>query len=186
MNFRNDFCAKCGNKTDSVIPEGDHAPRDVCTVCGHIHYVNPKLITGAIPIHEGKVLMCKRDIEPRRGYWTLPAGFMEMNETTAQGAARETFEESEAKLKNMHFYATVDLPHISQVYVFYRAELDGDYFTTTPESSEVKLYDLDQIPWDELAFPVVKWVLEKYIDDSRNNVFLPAHHIIDKPLKPKA
>lgn len=171
FDYSNPHCAQCGSKTEKQIPEGDHNERDVCTSCGFIHYVNPKLITGALPVHNDKILLCKRNIEPRKGCWTLPAGFMECNETTAEGAARETFEESEAKLKNITLYGVYDLPHISQVYMFFRAELDGDHIAPTPESSEVGLFDEADIPWHELAFPVVKSVLKSYFRDRAKGEF---------------
>jgi len=174
------YCQECGAPTHKVIPEGDHAKRDVCTACGFVHYQNPKIITGAIPMHGDKVLLCKRNIQPRLGYWTLPAGFMENAESTEQGAARETFEESEAKLKNMAMYTVIDIPHINQLYVFYRAELDGDHFCVTPESSAVQLFDEADIPWDEIAFPVVKTTLKRFFEERKaGGHFAIFHHTVN-------
>lgn len=174
------FCSVCGGATAEQMPEGDNRLRDVCAVCGHIHYINPKLITGALPVKGDKVLLCKRNIEPRKGLWTLPAGFMEMAETTAEGAARETVEESEAELTDKTFYALIDLPHISQVYVFYRATLVGDHFAPTPESTEVKLFAEEEIPWEELAFPVVKTVLKTFFRERVEGQFGQHHFVLQK------
>ena len=177
FNYGNKFCGLCGNATEKQIPEGDHVEREVCSDCGHIHYVNPKVIVGSIPVYDNKILMCKRNIEPRHGYWTLPAGFMETSETTEQGAARETREESEASLKNMELYALFDLPYISQVYVMYRAELASAHFAPTPESSEVRLFAENEILWDEIAFPIVSQLLLDYFEDRKTGVFKPKHHV---------
>lgn len=174
------FCGLCGGATAEVIPEGDNRLRDVCSDCGHIHYINPKLITGALPVKGESVLLCRRNIEPRKGFWTLPAGFMEMSETTAEGAARETVEESEALLTDKQFYALIDLPHISQVYVFYRAQLMGDHFAPTPESTEVALFTEEEIPWDELAFPVVKTVLMQFFEERVHGEFGRHHFVLGK------
>lgn len=189
IDYSNKFCAQCGGATHQIIPEGDHVKRDVCKKCEHIHYVNPKVIVGSLPVHGDKVLMCKRDIQPRLGYWTLPAGFMEANETTEQGAARETWEESEAKLKNMELYALFDLPYISQLYVMYRSELANDHFAPTNESSEVRLFSESEIPWDDIAFPIIVQVLRDYFNDRKTGVFKPQHHVwpqrpISAELKP--
>lgn len=172
------FCALCGAKTENRVPEDDHNPRDICSSCGHIHYVNPKLIAGAIPIKGDKVLLCRRNIEPRKGYWTLPAGYMEMSESSQEGAARETFEESEATLENMELYSIIDLPHISQVYMFYRADLVGDHYAPTPESTEVKLFDEKDIPWNELAFPVVTSTLKRYFEERQSGDFTMEHRVV--------
>lgn len=117
------FCTGCGSAVALKIPQGDDRERFVCTSCESIHYVNPRVIVGCLPVHEDKVLLCKRAIEPRYGYWTLPAGFMENGETTPQGAARETWEEARGKVNNLELYRIFDVPYISQVYMFYRCEL---------------------------------------------------------------
>ncbi len=156
------FCSECGATVSLTTPGDDNRARHVCDTCGMIHYSNPKNVTGAILFKGNKVLLCKRAIEPRYGLWTLPAGFMENEETVRQGAARETFEEARAKAKHLDLFALFSLPHISQVYMMYVGELDGNEYAAGPESLEVRLFEYDEIPWDNLAFPVVKYCLEKY------------------------
>jgi ADP-ribose pyrophosphatase YjhB (NUDIX family) len=159
------FCTSCGAGVSLRIPEGDDRQRFVCDACEAIHYINPRVIVGCVPVHEGKVLLCKRAIEPRRGFWTLPAGFMENGETTVQGAARETWEEARARVSDLELYRIFDVPHISQVYMFYRcAVVDGAY-GVGPESSDSGLYGEDAIPWDEIAFPVIRETLKEYFAD---------------------
>lgn len=137
----------------------------MCTSCELIHYTNPRVIVGCVPVYEGKVLLCKRAIEPRKNYWTLPAGFMENGETTPEGAARETWEEARAKVSNLQLYRLFDVPYISQVYMFYRCDIDDGAYGVGPESLESGLYTEAQIPWDEIAFPVVKETLREYFRD---------------------
>lgn len=161
------FCTGCGNTVELKIPNGDDRERFVCTSCEYIHYVNPRVIVGCLPVYEGKVLLCKRAIEPRLGYWTLPAGFMENGETTPQGAARETWEEARAKVSKLELYRIFDVPYISQVYMFYRCDLDDGEFGVGPESLETGLYAEDEIPWSEIAFPVVREALTEYFEDAR-------------------
>ncbi len=161
------FCTSCGDTVALIIPEGDDRERFVCTSCESIHYVNPRVIVGCLPVYQGKVLLCKRAIEPRHGYWTLPAGFMENGETTPQGAARETWEEARARVSRLELYRIIDVPYISQVYMFYRCELDDGEFGVGPESLESGLYSEDEIPWNDIAFPVVTQTLREYFDDVR-------------------
>ena len=161
------FCTSCGNAVALKIPQGDDRERFVCTGCETIHYVNPRVIVGCLPVHREKVLLCKRAIEPRLGYWTLPAGFMENGETTPQGAARETWEEARARVSNLELYRVFDVPYISQVYMFYRCEIDDGAYGVGPESLETDLYCEADIPWDDIAFPVVKETLREYFDDVR-------------------
>ncbi|MEH6590237.1 MAG: NUDIX hydrolase [Halioglobus sp.] len=161
------FCTSCGSSVSLRIPEGDDRERFICTSCELIHYINPRVIVGCVPHYEGKVLLCKRAIEPRKGYWTLPAGFMENGETTQQGAARETWEEAMARVSNLELYRVFDVPYISQVYMFYRCDLDDGVFGVGPESLESDLYDEADIPWDEIAFPVVRETLKEFFDDCR-------------------
>ena len=150
------FCAQCGSpKIEFRIPHDDDRERHVCADCGHIAYLNPKLIVGTIPVWEDKVLLCKRAIEPRYGTWTLPAGFMEENETLEEGAARETLEEAHARVTITELYVTLSLPQISQVYVMFRASLDDLDFSAGTESLEVKLFTEAEIPWDQLAFRTI-------------------------------
>jgi ADP-ribose pyrophosphatase YjhB (NUDIX family) len=159
------FCSHCGQPVTLRIPDGDTLPRHVCDACGTIHYQNPKIVTGCIPEWEDKLLLCRRAIEPRHGLWTLPAGFMENGETTAEGAARETLEEALARVEIDRLYALFNIPHINQVYLMFRARLLDLNFAPGPESLEVALFREDEIPWRELAFPVVKETLERYFRD---------------------
>lgn len=159
------FCSECGAKVSLKKPEGDNRSRYICDSCGLIHYSNPKNVAGAILYQGSKILLCKRAIEPRYGYWTLPAGFMENAETVKQGAARETFEEAQAKAKSLSLFGLFSLPHISQVYMMYVGELEGDTYASGPESLEVELFEPEDIPWDDLAFPVVKYCLQKYLKE---------------------
>jgi ADP-ribose pyrophosphatase YjhB (NUDIX family) len=165
------FCTSCGNSVALRVPEGDDRERFVCTSCDSIHYINPRVIVGCVPVYEGRVLLCKRAIEPRYGYWTLPAGFMENGETTPQGAARETWEEARARVSELELYRIFDVPYISQVYMFYRCELDRGEYGVGPESLESGLYTEDEIPWDEIAFPVVKETLREYFRDVEKGQF---------------
>ena len=159
------FCSECGHSVSLKIPELDTKQRFVCEPCGIIHYQNPRIITGCLPVYKGKVLLCRRAIEPRKGFWTLPAGFMENNETVLEGALRETWEEAEAKVVDAHLYRLFDLPAISQVYVFFRGTVSDGAFGVGVESTETQLFDEDSIPWDELAFPVVGETLRDYFND---------------------
>ena len=165
------FCSSCGSSVELKIPAGDDRQRFVCTSCELIHYTNPRVIVGCLPVYEGKVLLCKRAIEPRKNFWTLPAGFMENGETTLQGAARETWEEARAKVSNLQLYRIFDVPYISQVYMFYRCTIDDGAFGVGPESLESGLYEEDQIPWEEIAFPVVRESLREYFDDVKRQEF---------------
>jgi len=153
------------------IPEGDNIPRFVCVKCSTIHYQNPKIVTGCIPVWDNRILLCKRAIEPRYGLWTLPAGFMENNETTPQAAARETLEEANAKVDILGLYALFNIPHINQVYLMFRAALVSPDFAPGEESLDVKLFEEQEIPWNELAFPVVHQTLERFFKDRKTNNF---------------
>lgn len=165
------FCTSCGSAVALKIPEGDDRERFVCTSCQLIHYTNPRVIVGCVPVYEGRVLLCRRAIEPRRNYWTLPAGFMENGETTPQGAARETWEEARARVSNLELYRVFDVPYISQIYMFYRCELDDGVFGVGPESLETALYTEEEIPWDEIAFPVVHETLREFFADVEKGHF---------------
>lgn len=165
------FCSSCGETIVLLVPEGDDRERFVCSACEFIHYVNPRVIVGCVPIYQGKVLLCKRAIEPRKNYWTLPAGFMENGETTLAGAARETWEEARGKVSDMELYRIFDVPYISQVYMFYRCHLDDGAYGVGPESLETGLYSESEIPWNDIAFPVVKETLREYFDDTREGHF---------------
>ena len=163
------FCSECAHPVVLAIPEGDNRPRYVCPNCHTIHYQNPKLVVGSIPVWERdgrlQVLLCRRAIEPRYGYWTLPAGFMENAETTAQAAARETEEEAGANIELGNLFALLNVAHVHQVHLFYLATLLDLDFAPGIESLEVQLFTEDQIPWDELAFPTIRTTLELFFAD---------------------
>ncbi len=166
------FCSNCGSADINLkIPEGDNLPRFVCAACNEIFYSNPKIVAGCIAEWEDKILMCKRAIEPRYGKWTLPAGFMENDETMHAAAARETYEEAKAKVKNIKLFALYNLPHINQVYAMFRAELVGGKASPGEESLEVELMIEQEIPWEQIAFPVIKDSLELFFEDRKNNSF---------------
>ena len=165
------FCSNCGATLTLMVPEGDNRERSVCTDCDTIHYVNPRIVTGCLPVWQDRVMLCRRAIEPRRGYWTLPAGFLENGETIAAGAARETAEEANARVRDLELYTVFSLPHISQAYMFFRAELADLDFSSGMETLEVELFREEQIPWEELAFPVIKESLEFYFEDRKTGAF---------------
>ena len=150
-----------------TVPEGDTLERMVCPDCGFIAYENPKIVVGAVVVSGDSVLLCKRAIEPRRGYWTLPAGYLEVNESTTAGAVREAFEEARARIAIEGLLAVYDIPRISQVQVIYRARLAAPEFEPGPESLEVRLFAWEEIPWDDLAFPSVHWSLKHFRDWQR-------------------
>lgn len=166
------FCSECAHPVALLIPEGDNRPRYVCTQCGTIHYQNPKLVVGSLPVWEQdgelKVLLCKRAIEPRYGYWTLPAGFMENEETTAAAAIRETVEEAGANIELGPLFTMLNVAHVHQVHLFYLARLlDLDYAAGI-ESLEVELFSEREIPWADLAFPTIRTTLELFFEDRKN------------------
>lgn len=167
------FCSQCGSTIKIKVPPGDNRERHVCSNpdCEAIHYQNPRIITGCLPLYEKKVLLCKRAIEPRHGYWTLPAGFLENGETTIEGAIRESWEEAQVELNVEQLYTLFDLPHINQVYFFYKAQLKDLNFGPSEESLEVRLFDESEIPWDELAFSVVEETLKYYFADVKRGIF---------------
>ena len=165
------FCSHCGHPVESRIPAGDNRPRYVCTQCQTIHYQNPRIVAGTVPVWEGKILLCRRAIEPRYGYWTLPAGFMENSETTEEAAARETLEEAMAEVRLAGLYTMIHVPHIDQVHMFYLAYLTEPRFGAGEESLETDLFDLDRIPWDEISFPTVRRTLEHFVEDVQRNEF---------------
>lgn len=159
------FCSECGHSVVRRIPDDDHVERDVCPDCGTVHYVNPKVIVGCIPVWEDRVLMCKRDIEPRLGKWTFPAGFLELGETSAEGAARETREESRAQVEMGELFTVINVPHVSQIYLIHRGQMRSAEHGPTPESSETRLMREDEIPWDEIAFPTIWHSLKYFFED---------------------
>ena len=174
------FCSNCGNQVTHEIPDGDNRLRFVCNHCNTVHYQNPLVIVGVIPEYQQQILLCKRAIEPQKGRWTLPAGFLENDESTLDGALRECFEEANAKVIDPELYALYDIPYINQVYVFYRATLANNEFGPSSESTEVALFSEQDIPWNELAFPVVKAVLKQYLSDRENNNFAIIQDVITR------
>ena len=165
------YCSQCGSSLIQTIPEGDNMSRHVCEHCNMIHYQNPKIIAGTIPEWDNKILLCKRAIEPRHGLWTLPAGFMENSETTIQGALRESMEEANAELTRMTLFCVFSIPHISQVYMMYRGELINGQASPGSESLELDLFSEENIPWDEIAFPVITETLKLYFKDKATGKF---------------
>ncbi len=162
------YCSNCGTRVDLRVPEGDTLPRYVCSACSAIHYQNPKIVVGCIPEWEDRILLCRRAIEPRHGLWTLPAGFMENAETLVQGAARETLEEANARVEMGALYAIYSLPHINQVHVLFRAQLLDLDFKPGIESLDVRLFGEAEIPWDTLAFRVIREPLQRYFEERRD------------------
>lgn len=165
------FCSDCGARADLRTPPGDNRPRHVCGQCGAIHYLNPKVVVGALPEWEGLVLLCRRAIEPRRGYWTLPAGFLEQGETMEAGACREACEEANASLAIEALYTLFSIPHIDQIHAYFRARLLDRDFHPGEESLDVGLFRENEIPWRELAFPVVRKTLELWLDERKGDRF---------------
>jgi len=186
------FCSECAHPVSFIVPPDDNRPRFVCERCGTIHYQNPKMVIGSIPVWEQggetRVLLCKRAIEPRYGYWTLPAGFMENNETTSDAARRETMEEAGARVELHELFSFLNVPHVHQVHIFYRATLlDLDYHAGT-ESLEVKLFSETEIPWEDIAFPTVGHTLKSFFGDlekvkAGTGAFGLHTHDITKPLR---
>jgi ADP-ribose pyrophosphatase YjhB (NUDIX family) len=173
------YCSECGQPVRIKVPAGDNRPRHVCDNCSTIHYLNPKIVTGTLPIWEDQILLCKRAIEPRYGLWTLPAGFMEIGESTEQAAERESREEANANLEIQQLYTIISLPHIDQVYMLYRAQLSDLEFSPGDETLEVKLFREEHIPWQELAFRTIHFTLQRFFEDRRKGHFpLHTHTII--------
>lgn len=165
------FCTECGARLELRVPQGDSLMRHVCPRCATIHYLNPKLVIGCVAQWEGSILLCRRAIEPRHGLWTLPAGFMENDESTRQAALRETLEEACARVAIDALFALVNLPHINQVHLFYRGQLLDTDFAAGCESLETALYSEADIPWDTLAFRSVSLCLKHYFADRRAGYF---------------
>ncbi len=168
------YCSHCGAPVSRRIPAGDNRQRYVCDACGAIHYQNPRMVVGCLPVWEDKVLLCRRAIEPRHGLWTLPAGFMENGETTAEGALRETLEEAGARVEIDALYTLINVPDIDQVSLLFRARLLDLDFVPGEESLEVALFTEAEIPWNRIAFRTVLRTLEHYFEDRRTGQF-PLH-----------
>ncbi len=160
-----DYCTRCAAPIKRQVPQGDDRERFVCTDCGFIHYQNPVMVVGCIVEHEGRILMCRRAIEPALGKWTLPAGFLEMNEGSAAGALRETFEEAGASVEVLGLHSSLDLPFIGQIYSMYRARLKTPEIRAGVESLEVAMLEPREIPWRELAFPAIHHALKLFLED---------------------
>ena len=170
-------CRECGQTVVYRLPDdGDTRERAVCPACHTVHYENPLNVVGTVPWLGDKVLLCKRAIEPRLGKWTLPAGFMELGETTAQGAARETEEEAGAHFEMQELYTVMSVPRVGQVHLFYRARLLSDQFNPGTETLEARLFTETEIPWDEIAFRTVKETLEHFFADRPSHSF-PIHTV---------
>ena len=170
-------CRQCGTAVVYRIPDdGDTKERAVCPACHTIHYENPLNVVGTVPVWGDKVLLCKRNIEPRFGLWTLPAGFMELHETTAEGAARETVEEAGAQFEMQGLFTLVNVARVGQVHLFYRAQLTSDQFDPGTETIEARLFLESEIPWDEIAFRTTRETLECFFADRRKGAF-SIHHI---------
>ena len=159
------FCSDCGSAVQLRIPADDTRPRAICDACGVIHYRNPKMVVGTIPVWDDQVLLCRRAIEPRHGFWTLPAGFLELGETTGEGACRETVEEAGANIELGAAFSMIDIPHVEQIHLFYRARLLDLDFAPGVESLEVRLFSESDIPWKDLAFRTVSQTLRWHFED---------------------
>ena len=167
------YCHNCGSSVQQRIPPGDDRTRHFCEECDTVFYQNPKNVVGTIPVYKNRVLLCKRAIEPRLGKWTLPAGFMENGESSLKGAIRETWEEARAEISvsSDSLYTLFNLPRINQVYIFFRARLNNLEFSAGIESQEVELFSEDEVPWNEIAFPVIKSTLEHFFQDQKTGTF---------------
>ncbi|WP_034412164.1 NUDIX hydrolase [Derxia gummosa] len=176
------YCSHCGHALSMRIPDGDNRIRHCCDNCGTIHYANPKLVLGTLPYEGQRVLLCRRAIEPRHGFWTLPGGFMENGETLSEGALRETDEEAGARVEIGPLFSVLDVVHVHQVHVFYLARLLSLDFAPGPESLEVRMFAENEIPWDDIAFRTTAMTLRAFFDDLRQGTFMlhtgrvqPAH-----------
>ena len=166
------YCSHCGSaRLDWTVPDDDNRPRHICADCATIFYQNPKIVAGCIPQWGDRVLLCKRAIEPRYGYWTLPAGFMECAETTFEAAERETLEEANARVEELELYTVLNIPHTDQVYMMFRATLSDLDFSPGDESLECGLYREEEIPWKDLAFPTIYHTLKFYFEDCERGLF---------------
>jgi ADP-ribose pyrophosphatase YjhB (NUDIX family) len=178
------FCPDCGARVVIKIPPGEDRERFVCEACATVHYQNPKIIAGSVPLWQGKILLCRRAIEPRYGLWTLPAGFMELGESLDEAARRETWEEARAEVNLLGLYTVFSLPHVNQVHIFFRAELSAPSFAPGPESLETRLFEATDIPWQELAFSTVHRTLAYLLEDQKRQRFeVRVEHL--PPSKPR-
>ena len=171
------FCSNCGTRVVLKVPEGDFLPRHVCENCGEIHYQNPKIVVCSVPEYQGRILICKRGIEPRLGFWAIPGGFMENGETLEAGAAREAREEAVIDVEIGSLLLLANVTHAHQVHVFFRSRMRTPHFAATHESLEVRLVDIEDIPWDDLAFPSTEAALRHYVADRAAGV--ERHHVAE-------
>lgn len=177
------YCSNCAQPLSYGTPPGDDRERYFCDACGTIAYQNPRMVVGALPEHEGRILMCRRAIEPCRGLWTLPAGYLENGETVTAGAIRETREEACAEIRDLSAYTLLSIPHISQIYLIFRARLANSSFEPGPESLEATLFAAGDIPWDKLAFRAIQATLRHYVKDLKKGIF--TFHVGEiEPLEP--
>jgi ADP-ribose pyrophosphatase YjhB (NUDIX family) len=177
------FCCYCGHGTQLAVPPGDTRQRRVCPSCGAVHYENPRVVVGCVPEYEGRILICRRAIEPRRGFWTVPAGFLENGETLQAGAARECHEEALATVDIGSLLAVANVPEACQVHVFFRARLAAPTFGAGEESLEAQLVEADAIPWDDIAFRSTRYALRAYLAD-RETGAEPVHLTTLQPRAP--
>jgi ADP-ribose pyrophosphatase YjhB (NUDIX family) len=177
------FCPACGQPVEMRIPPGDNLPRAVCTACGSIHYENPRNVVGCVPEWQGQILLCQRAIEPRRGYWTTPAGFMENGETLQGAAARESMEEAQAKVEIGSLLSITHVLHARQVHINFRARLTDGRFGVGAESLQVGLYQESEIPWSQIAFPSIEFALRSYFEDLHSGAESVHFNDINRPLK---
>lgn len=175
------YCSTCGARVSLRIPPGDRLPRYVCDTCGAVHYRNPRMVVGALAVWEDRILLCRRAIEPRYGMWTLPAGFMENDETVGEAALRETREEANACIELGDMFTVISVPHVSQVHVVYRARLLDLDFSAGEETLEARLFAENEIPWEAIAFRTITMTLRHYFEDRRTGVF--QFHTGDVPLR---
>ena len=164
-------CRECGTAVEYRVPADDNRERAVCPACDTIHYVNPLNVVGTLPVFGDRILLCRRNIEPRRGYWTLPAGFMELDESTEQGAVRETVEEAGARIELQGLFSVLNVVRVGQVHLFYRARMLDEHLDPGPETIEARLFAESEIPWDELAFRTVRVTIERYLADRATGQF---------------
>ena len=160
-------CPSCGAAVSYQVPADDNRERATCPACASVHYENPINVVGTLPIWGEQVLLCRRNIEPRYGFWTLPAGFLELGETSAEGALRETDEEAGAEIELQNLYCVLNVVRVGQIHLYYRARLLSDRFNPGPETIEARLFHEHEVPWDELAFRTVRETLQRYFDDRR-------------------
>ncbi len=173
------FCSQCGNALTRLIPPDDNRERDVCNNCGAVHYRNPLIVVGTVPIWKDQILLCRRAIEPRYDKWTLPAGFMELSETTSQGALRETDEEAGADITLGKLFTVLDVPRVNQVHMYFLATVNSERLDPGPESLEARFFSPDEIPWEEISFRTVTHTLKAYLQDRERGTFTTHYHSIE-------